>query len=134
MGRRVRVLIADDQPRARHSLTSLLATCPEVEVVGEAADGQTAVELAGSWQPDVVLMDIRMPRMDGLMATQLIKERWPKMRVVILTMYTDHTAAEASAAGADAFLIKGKPGDELLAAILAERAAGPGRVEHKIAG
>jgi DNA-binding NarL/FixJ family response regulator len=124
MGPQVRVLIADDQPRARHSLRSLLATWSEVEVVGEAADGQAAVELAGLWQPDVVLMDIRMPVLDGLAATQLIKERWPQIRVVILTMYTDHAAAEASAVGADAFLIKGKPADDLLAAILGEQPAG----------
>jgi DNA-binding NarL/FixJ family response regulator len=116
----VRVLIADDQPRARHSLRSLLDTWPEIEVVAEAADGRAAVELTRLCQPDVVLMDVRMPVMDGLTATQLIKERWPQIRVVILTMYTDHTAAEASAAQADAFLIKGRPAEELLAAILAE--------------
>jgi len=134
MGRQVRVLIADDQPRARHSLRSLLATWPEIEVVGEAADGQEAVQLAHTYRPDVILMDIRMPVMDGLAATRAIKNRWPEIRVVVLTMYTDHTPDEAFAAGADAFQVKGKPAEELLSAILMEQPRMQGVGTHGNAG
>jgi DNA-binding NarL/FixJ family response regulator len=118
MSQTVRVLIADDQPRARRSLKALLATWPQVEVAAEAADGQEAVGLVAEQQPDVVLMDLRMPALDGLAATRIIKERWPGVRVIALTMYADYQAADARAAGADAFLIKGCPPDELMQAIL----------------
>jgi DNA-binding NarL/FixJ family response regulator len=114
---RIRLLIADDAPRSRHGLRALLATWPEVEVIGEAADGREAVRLLGECQPDVVLMDARMPVMDGLEATRLIKSKWPEIRVVVLTMYPAFRT-QALAAGADAFLVKGCPAEELLKAIL----------------
>jgi len=113
----MRVLIADDRPRSRDGLRALLATWPEVEVVGEAADGQEAVHLVEECQPNVVLMDVRMPVMDGLEATRLIKDRWPEVKVIVLTMYATYRA-DALAAGADAFLVKGCPAEELLEAIL----------------
>lgn len=139
----MRVLIADDRPRSRNGLRALLATArlsasrlslgaepqaegstksqgealSEVEVVGEAADGREAVRLVEKCQPDVVLMDARMPVMDGLEATRLIKDRWPEVKVVVLTMYASYRA-DALAAGADAFLVKGCPAEELLQAIL----------------
>ncbi len=130
----IRVLIADDNTRSRNGLRALLGTArlcpppacrtgthnetwPEVEVVGEAADGQEAVRQVTECRPDVVLMDARMPKMDGLEATRLIKNRWPRIKVVVLTMYTIYRT-EAVAAGADAFLAKGCPDEELLAAIL----------------
>ena len=134
----IRILIADDSPRSRDGLRALLATVrltphapasnvkkgaahdqarPELEVVGEAANGQAAVRLVEECRPDVVLMDARMPVMDGLEATRLIKDTWPRVKVVVLTVYAT-CRADALAAGADAFLVKGCPPDELLEAIL----------------
>lgn len=112
-----RVLIADDNMRARTALRALLALRQEIELAGEAADGREAVRMVGESQPDVVLMDVRMPHMDGLEAARQIKERWPKVRVVVVSMYISHRAA-ALEAGADGFLQKGCSARELLSAIL----------------
>jgi DNA-binding NarL/FixJ family response regulator len=112
----IRLLIADDRLGARVGLRALLATCSQVEVVGEAADGQEAVRLVRQHSPEVVLMDVRMPGVDGLEATRILKREAPSVRVVVLTLYGSYRG-EALAAGADAFLLKGCATDELLAAI-----------------
>jgi DNA-binding NarL/FixJ family response regulator len=88
-----------------------------VEVVAEATNGWEAVELTETSCPDAILMDARMPVMDGLEATRLIKDKWPEVKLVVLTMYRAFRS-EALAAGADAFLVKGCPPDRLLEAIL----------------
>jgi len=116
MEQRIQVLIVDDRPRSRDGLRALLATCPEVEVVGEAVNGQEAVRAVEKRRPNVILMDARMPVMDGLEATRLIKSKWPEVRVVVLTMYSVYRD-DALAVGADGFLIKGCPASDLLAAI-----------------
>jgi len=112
-----RVLIADDRPQSRNGLKALLATWPEVEVVGEATNGQEAVRLMEECRPEVVLMDAIMPVMDGLEATGLIKDRWPEVKVIVLTIHSS-LRAEALTVGADSFLIKGCPAVDLLKAIL----------------
>ncbi len=114
----IQVLIVDDQPRARESLRALLSTWPIFQEVKEAAGGQEAVQFVEEHQPDVVLMDICMPGMDGLQATRLIKARWPQVKVIVLTLYGEYEA-EAMAAGADAFVAKGEPADRLLATVSA---------------
>jgi DNA-binding NarL/FixJ family response regulator len=116
MTRQTRVLVADDRPHARKGLRAVLALQPEIEIVGEAADGREAARLVETSRPDVVLMDARMPVMDGVAATRLIKARWPEIRVVVLTIHAA-CRADALAAGADAFVIKGCPAPDLLRAI-----------------
>jgi DNA-binding NarL/FixJ family response regulator len=113
----LKVLIADDNVRARQGLRALLALRPEIEIAGEAADGQEAVQRVRDGRPDVVLMDAHMPQMDGLEATRRIKSHWPQVRIVVVSMYASYRA-EALAAGADAFLVKGCPAGDLLAAIV----------------
>jgi DNA-binding NarL/FixJ family response regulator len=110
------VLIADDSARARDGLRALFATWPELAVVGEAANGQEAVRLVAEQRPDIVLMDVHMPVLDGLQATRAIKQQWPGVAVVLLTMYTlEHS--QALDAGAEALVLKGGPPDRLLAAL-----------------
>jgi DNA-binding NarL/FixJ family response regulator len=108
----MRVLVVDDQPRARQSLKALLATWPQVEEIREACNGQQAIQLVEESQSDIVLMDVLMPEMDGLQATRLIKSRWPKIHVIVLTMYGEYLD-DAVAAGADGFFIKGEPPERL---------------------
>ena len=115
--KRCRVLIADDNVRARFGLRVLLALRPEIEVVGEAADGLEAADLLRNRQADVVLMDTRMPLLDGLGATRQVKAYWPQIRIILTSIVASHRA-EALDAGADMFLLKGSPTEELLAAIL----------------
>jgi len=117
MNQRVRVLITDDQRPIRQGLTALLAHYPQIEVVGEAANGQEAIRLMAACQPDVVLMDMQMPVMDGVEATQRIKRNWPAVKVIALTLYSRYKT-EAFAAGVDAFLIKGCTIEALLDVIL----------------
>jgi DNA-binding NarL/FixJ family response regulator len=90
-----------------------------VNVVGEAANGEMALRLVEELRPDVVIMDVEMPGLDGLTATEQIKRRWPEVRVVVLTLYPGHRA-RARAAGADAFLLKGDSVDVLQAAVTPE--------------
>jgi DNA-binding NarL/FixJ family response regulator len=116
MAQPIRVLIADDSERARNGLRALLTTWPEVEVVGEAADGEAAVRGVAECRPNVVLMDLQMPVMDGLQATRLIKNTWPEVSVVVLTSYLDQQSA-ARGAGADAFVIKGSTLERLVSAL-----------------
>ena len=113
---KTRVLIADDRPRSRSGLRAVLALRPDIEIVGEAADGQEALRMVEEYRPDVVLMDARMPVMDGVEATRQIKDRWPEVKVIVLTIHASYRA-DALAAGADAFLIKGCAPADLLRTI-----------------
>jgi DNA-binding NarL/FixJ family response regulator len=108
----MRVLIVDDLESNRQGLVALLEFEPDIEAILEAANGREAVQLVADEQPDVVLMDVRMPVMDGVEATRQIKARWPQVKVVVLTMYPSNKA-EALAAGADRFLLKGSTGQSL---------------------
>jgi DNA-binding NarL/FixJ family response regulator len=116
VSQRRRLLVADDQRPIRRGLYALLSLLPDIEWVGEAEDGCEAVNLVAERRPDVVLMDARMPVMDGIEATQRIKSQQPEVKVIVLTMYAEYQA-EALAAGADEFLVKGGPTEILHRAI-----------------
>jgi len=108
----------DNHAIVRKGIRALLEQVEHIEVVGEASDGQEAVAQAESLHPDVILMDVQMPVMDGLEATRRIKSQWPEVKAVALTMHANYRS-QALAAGADAFLLKGCTAEELQAAIVA---------------
>jgi DNA-binding NarL/FixJ family response regulator len=116
-GQSIRVLIVDELLPTRKGMEALLTLIPEVEVVGLAMNGREAVQIVKEFHPDVVLMGIQMPVLDGLDATRQIKSSWPDIRVIILTMYTTYHP-EALAAGADGYLIKGCDANMLLQSVL----------------
>jgi DNA-binding NarL/FixJ family response regulator len=117
--RRVRVLIVDDTPQVRRDLRQFLDLTGGMEVIAEAADGQEAVRLANELTPDVIVMDLEMPRMDGFEATRQIKERGPAPRIIILSVHADpENIARARSAGADEFVVKGASFKVLINAIL----------------
>ncbi len=115
-----RVLVADDQSVVREGLVLLLGLLPGIEVVGSAGDGAAALRLVASERPDVVLMDLRMPRMDGVEATRRIRAEFPDTQVVVLTTYADDESVFAALrAGARGFLTKSADADEIARAVAA---------------
>ena len=116
----IQVLLVDDEPSILRGLRMRLGLESDIRVVGEAADGSAAVDMASRLSPDVVLMDVNMPVMDGIAATRELASRAPGSAVVILSMHDDHdTADRALAAGAVAFVAKQQIDKALLAAIRA---------------
>lgn len=114
------MLLADDHPVVRRGLAALLGTLDDLEVVGQAEDGEAAVREAQLTKPDVVLMDVRMPGMDGVEATRRIRKAVPDVAVLVLTMYDeDATVFTAMQAGAQGYLLKGAEQDEIADAIKA---------------
>ena len=114
----IRVLLADDQRVVREGLGMLLGLIAGLEVVGTAADGEEAVALAVDLHPDVVLMDLRMPRCDGVEATRLLREHDPNIRVLVLTTYADdRSVIDALRAGARGYLTKDAGADEIYQAV-----------------
>lgn len=114
----IRVLVADDHPVVRSGIVALLRAAADIEVVGEAADGGQAVAVALSLRPDLVLMDLRMPVLDGDEATARILAAQPGIRVVVLTTYEgDESILTAIEAGASGYLLKAAPQEEILAGV-----------------
>jgi DNA-binding NarL/FixJ family response regulator len=112
----MKLLIADDQPAFRTGLRDLLTTVPDIELIGEAANGEEAVVAALRLDPDITLMDIRMPVMDGIAATAAIRARNPQACVLVLTTFDeDRLVRESIRAGACGYLLKGTPLDDMLA-------------------
>jgi DNA-binding NarL/FixJ family response regulator len=132
----IRVLIADDQRVVREGLTMVLGLLPDVEVVGVASDGHEAVTLAAELRPDIVLMDLRMPRCDGVEATLLLRDQQPEIKVVVLTTYADdRSVIEALRAGARGYLTKDAGGTEIrqaLQQVLDDHAAIDPAVQHHL--
>ena len=129
----IRILIADDHPVVREGLAAMIERRTDMTVVAEAKHGQEAVTLFHQHQPDVVLMDLRMPEMDGVEAILTIREQTPEARVIVLTTYdTDEDIYRALRAGAKAYLLKDTPREELLDTIRAV-SAGHTRVPLDVA-
>lgn len=117
---RIRLLVVDDQPLIRRGLAVMLATEPDIDVVGQAGDGAEAIEAARRDRPDVVLMDLQMPRVGGVAATRTIVGERPGTQVVVLTTFdTDELVFDAIRAGAQAYLLKDAPEAEVLDTIRA---------------
>ncbi len=114
----IRVVIVDDQAMVRAGFTSLLAAEPDIEVVGDAADGEAALELVSRLKPDVTLMDIRMPVLDGISATRRLVEAQAETKVLVLTTFDlDQYVFDALRAGASGFLLKDATAEELASAV-----------------
>jgi DNA-binding NarL/FixJ family response regulator len=114
----ISLLLVDDQPLIRNGIKAMLNLEPDLEVIGTADNGETAVEQVEALQPDVVLMDMRMPVMDGISATQIITERFPSIKVLVLTTFDDDKyISDAIRAGAKGYLLKDMPSEELAQAI-----------------
>ena len=135
----LRILLADDHALVRAGLRSLLQAMPEVEVVGDVGDGRAALELIASQQPDLVLMDIAMPELNGIEAVTRIKKEFPKVRVIILSMYTNEEyVQQALRAGVAGYLLKDAAAIELELAIQAvkrgETYLSPAVAKYVVAG
>jgi DNA-binding NarL/FixJ family response regulator len=124
----IRVLIVDDNPQVRQGLTIMLNLAtknliPDIQVIGEAKDGFDAIQLSQTLHPDAVLMDLEMPGMNGLIATQTIKAKDPSIFIIILTIHGDpHTRQIAAHSGADVFIEKSAPIQGLIQAIQSAKA------------
>lgn len=130
----MKVLICDDQWIVCEGLEAILSTDPEIEVVGTAHDGVDALEQIAQKPPDVVLMDLKMPGMNGIQATQQIRARYPQVKVLVLTTYgEDEWVLDAIRGGAAGYLLKGTPRESLIAAIKGT-VAGQTHVDPAVAG
>jgi DNA-binding NarL/FixJ family response regulator len=121
----IHILVADDHPVVRDGLVAVLSTQPDLEVVGEASTGLDAVQMYARLKPDVVLLDLEMPEMDGVAALAKVREFDPEARVIIFTAFdTDERILEAVRAGAAGYLLKGAPRDEVFRAVRTVHAGG----------
>ena len=114
---KIRVLIVDDHPVFRFGLRSLIASIPELEVIGEATSGDAAIKEAANVEPDVILMDINMPGLNGIEATRQILGTQPQIGILVITMFDDDSVFDAMQAGARGYLLKGADPDETVRAI-----------------
>ncbi len=116
MSKKIRILIVDDSLSFRMGMRALLEIQPDMQEVGMAPNGRKAIEMVEELQPDLVLLDAQMPDMTGIEVTQMIKSRWPRVKVILMTMYSDFRS-KAIEAGADTFLTKGIPPEYVLSLI-----------------
>jgi DNA-binding NarL/FixJ family response regulator len=111
-----KIMIVEDNIRARHALKALISLQVGIDVTAEASNGREAIQAIKGQIPDIILMDMRMPVMDGLETTKVIKAQWNQIKIVILTMYPD-CQSDVLSAGADAFLLKGCPMEQIIGSI-----------------
>jgi CheY-like chemotaxis protein len=116
MTKRIQILIVDNQRRARQSMKALLSVWQSSEEIREATNGKEAIQLAEEFKPDLILMDVRMPMLNGIEATKIIKQQLPQIKIILLSMYAEYEA-DALAAGADAFISKTDSPQKLMATI-----------------
>ena len=125
MDARIRILVADDHPVVRDGLVAMLSTQPDFDVVGEAATGREAVEQVGMLRPDVMLLDLEMPEMDGVEVLHSLRQESREVRVIVFTAFdTDERIMAAVQAGAQGYLLKGAPREELFRAVRVVHAGG----------
>lgn len=133
---KIAVLLADDQTLIRDGLKAILRAGNEISIAGEASNGKEAIENASKCKPDVILMDIRMPEMDGVEATKIIKEKFPEIKVIILTTFDDDDYIfKAMSYGASGYLLKDIESNELVLAIKSSMKGNvilPGKIAEKI--
>lgn len=130
----IRLLICDDQSIVCEGLRAILSTVPEVQVVGVAQHGGQALDLIATTRPDLVLMDLKMPVMNGVQATRAIREKYPQVRVLVLTTYdSDEWVLDAVRSGAAGYLLKDTPREDLVRAIL-DTVKGRSHIDPQVAG
>ena len=130
----IKILIAEDQQLVRRAFSSMLSLESDMKVVAQAADGAEAIQLARQWRPDVILMDLQMPRVGGIGAMKKILEELPGTKIIVLTTFeTDELVFESISAGAHAYLLKDSSESEILETIHAVH-LGQSRLSQKIAG
>jgi DNA-binding NarL/FixJ family response regulator len=131
---RIRLLICDDQAIVCEGLRAILSTVPEIDVVGVAHNGSEALHLIPSTRPDLVLMDLKMPVMNGVQATRAVRKDYPGVRVLVLTTYdTDEWVLDAIRGGASGYLLKDTPREDLIRAIF-DTARGRNPIDPQVAG
>ena len=116
MNKKIRILIVDDSTSFRMGMRALLEIQPDMEVAGEADCGRKAIESLEELQPDLILLDAKMPGLTGPEVTRLIRDRWPQMNIVLMTMFPDYRSKSINV-GVDAFLTKGIPPEDVLSVI-----------------
>ena len=130
----IRAVIAEDQALVRAGLVSIMRSDPDIEVVGEAVNGQEAVDVVGRTDPDIALVDVRMPVLDGLAATRAIVESGARTKVIVLTTFGEESVViDALRSGANSFLLKDTRPEDLLAAVH-DVAAGQSRLDPAVTG
>jgi two-component system, NarL family, response regulator LiaR len=130
----IRLMICDDQTIVCEGLRAILSTVPDLVVIGTAHNGSEAIHLIPSTKPDLILMDLKMPVMNGVQATKVIREQFPAVRVLVLTTYdTDEWVIDAIRSGASGYLLKDTPGEDLVRAIF-DTVKGRSHIDPQVAG